>query len=197
MNTEAAEAGHNAKEECGTCVGDGEVSHGSCSIPDCEHMDTCPVCNGSGKRPTDVEIAELRNALNNALGDLYVADAELKAARERLGGAHPFDLDQLESINAALFEIVDEVWNYASTALQTAVPRETWPQFFEDIRQRCLPARTGGTGAFREVESATRLLRDLVKNPVVAGMSANRNLRDLFDKASAFIARYEKGPNDA
>jgi hypothetical protein len=77
---------------CARCDGDGEVSHGSCGVPDCEHADPCPVCGGTGKRPTDDEIATLRLAYERAAADATVTEVELAAYKERdAGRPHPFD----------------------------------------------------------------------------------------------------------
>jgi hypothetical protein len=77
---------------CARCDGDGEVSHGSCGVPDCEHADPCPVCGGTGKRPTDDDIAALRTACARLAGDAAVAEAELAAFRERdRDRPHPWD----------------------------------------------------------------------------------------------------------
>lgn len=79
-------------DACARCEGDGEVSHGSCSVPDCEHADPCPVCGGSGKRPDDDAIAALRQELGRVAGDLMVAQAELDAFKARdAERPHPFD----------------------------------------------------------------------------------------------------------
>lgn len=81
---------------CPACEGDGEVSHGSCSVPDCEHAEQCPCCGGSGKAPTPEEIATLRNRCAELEGDRMVTDAELVAYKERCAGGHPFDLARVE-----------------------------------------------------------------------------------------------------
>jgi hypothetical protein len=79
-------------DSCARCEGDGEVSHGSCGVPDCEHAEPCPVCGGHGKRVTDEEVAALRREGAEARGDQQVAEAEVAAYRERESGRpHPFD----------------------------------------------------------------------------------------------------------
>jgi len=40
-----------AMKRCPDCKGSGYVHHAPCSIPECDHEDACPTCQGSGKVP--------------------------------------------------------------------------------------------------------------------------------------------------
>ncbi|HYE96494.1 MAG TPA: hypothetical protein VD962_09825 [Rubricoccaceae bacterium] len=62
---------------CPVCDGDGEVYVGT-SVPDCEPVETCECCNGSGFLPTPEEIIELRRDAICAAGDLKAAEWERK-----------------------------------------------------------------------------------------------------------------------
>lgn len=108
LNESAFMAGVASAEKrlaaCSMCDGDGEISHGSCSIPDCEHAESCPACGGSGKTPTPEQVAELRGERDTLLGD-KVSDSEIAAYKERCGNDHPFDLERVEQErDAALAE---------------------------------------------------------------------------------------------
>ena len=79
-----------ASPDCTACGGDGEASHGSCGVPDCEHVTSCSTCGGIGRRPTDAEVAALRDEHDRRGADLQVAELELAAYRARQAGSHPW-----------------------------------------------------------------------------------------------------------
>lgn len=122
-------------EACPACEGDGEVSHGSCSIPDCEHAEDCSTCGGSGKLPTPEEIAELREECESVRGDLVATEAELAAYKDRDSERpHPFD----ERVAAAVPDhLVLNVQKAHAAIMTTAKERDDARAEVERMRPLC------------------------------------------------------------
>lgn len=70
-------AAEPVREDCGRCNGRGEINRGQHNDPEFDG-DTCPVCRGSGKKPTPA-IANLwacQEALDTALAALRTIDRD-------------------------------------------------------------------------------------------------------------------------
>lgn len=146
-------------DACERCDGDGEVSHGSCSVPDCEHADQCPVCGGAGKRPTDDQIAALRTDRDVTDAELAVARAEIAAYKERdRERPHPFDE------RAAAAELAGIVGDAIEASLDHVAGRL---DEMDDILAHEASAR-GMAAAQRALREAPRRWRDVPGDPIRA-----------------------------
>lgn len=74
----------SAVADCGLCDGVGEHYQGA-SFPGDEGFVPCNCCGGTGKRPTDEEIAELRLKFLETVGDLQGSECEARQYREENG----------------------------------------------------------------------------------------------------------------